>query len=51
MGYIGDVTRMGVRFMGVSVTKASKLVRAVQVSLTPLMSRGTVATDNRGFGF
>ncbi len=46
-GYIGAVTRMGVRFRGVNVTDV--YARGVNVNLTPLTSnRGALATDARG---
>ncbi len=48
-GYIGAVTRMGVRFRGVSVTDVAMPVRAVCKNLTLLTSkRGALATDARG---
>ncbi len=48
-GYIGAVTRMGVRFRGVSVTDVAMPVRAVCKNLTLLTSkRGALATDASG---
>ncbi len=48
-GYIGAVTRMGVRFRGVSVTDVAMPVKAVCKNLTLLTSkRGALATDARG---
>ncbi len=48
-GYIGAVTRMGVRFRGVSVTDVAMPVRAVCKNLSLLTSkRGALATDARG---
>ncbi len=47
--YIGAVTRMGVRFRGVSVMDVAMPVRAVCKNLTLLTSkRGALATDARG---
>ncbi len=47
-GYIGAVTRMGVRFRGVSVTDVAMPVRAVCKPHSPDLKRGALATDARG---
>ncbi len=47
-GYIGAVTRTGVRFRGVSVTDVAMPVRAVCKPHSPDLKRGALATDARG---